>query len=74
MGGKLVPEVVTFKGIKVGRFEVTAAQYAQFEPERVVPPGRENFPVAGVSFDEARACKPRRLMISISRCSTVFPR
>lgn len=54
VSGKLVPEIVTFKGIKTGRFEVTAAQYAQFETGRLIPPGRENFPVDGVSFDEAR--------------------
>ena len=31
--GVLVPETVIFEGIQVGRFEVTRAQYAEFDSE-----------------------------------------
>ncbi|MGZ5468029.1 MAG: prolyl oligopeptidase family serine peptidase [Candidatus Aminicenantales bacterium] len=51
----LVPEVVKRGGLEIGRFEVTRAQYASFDPKRKPAPGTENFPVTGVTFDEARA-------------------
>ena len=51
----LIPEVVKRGGLEVGRFEVTRAQYASFDPKRKPVPGTENFPVTGVTFDEARA-------------------
>ncbi len=51
---KLIPEVAQFKGIKVGRFEVTRAQFAQFDAAYVVPAGRENFPASGITFKQAR--------------------
>jgi formylglycine-generating enzyme required for sulfatase activity len=50
----LIPEVAGFKGIKVGRFEVTHAQFAQFDANHAVPLGRENFPASGVTFEQAR--------------------
>lgn len=53
--GALVPEVVQYKGIKVGRFEVTRAQFAEFDPTRRPSPGQENHPAGGVSFEQARA-------------------
>ncbi|MEN6560274.1 MAG: prolyl oligopeptidase family serine peptidase [Acidobacteriota bacterium] len=53
--GALVPEAVKRAGLEVGRFEVTRAQYAAFDPKRQPAPGQENFPATGVTFDEARA-------------------
>lgn len=53
--GKLVPEAVPFRKLLVGRFEVTRAQFAQFDASFRVQPGRENFPAGGVTFEKARA-------------------
>lgn len=52
--GKLIPETVEHEGLQVGRFEVTRAQYREFDPKFVVEPGRENYPVNGVTFEQAR--------------------
>lgn len=54
-GGSLVPETVEFGGMKVGRFEVTRAQWAAFDDGFEVEPGTENLPITGVSFERARA-------------------
>ena len=53
--GKLLPEMVKFRGLTVSRFEVTRAQFAEFNPNYPVSPGRENFPATGVSFEQAKA-------------------
>lgn len=53
--GRLVPEVVTYNSLAIGRFEVTRAQFAEFDPSYTVPPGRENFPASGLTFDQAKA-------------------
>jgi dipeptidyl aminopeptidase/acylaminoacyl peptidase len=53
--GVLVPETVPFEGLHVGRFEVTQAQYAQFDKAYAVEPGRENYPAHGIAFAQARA-------------------
>ena len=53
--GVLVPETVPYQGDEVGRFEVTRAQYAAFDPQAAVVPGGENFPAAGISFARAQA-------------------
>jgi dienelactone hydrolase len=50
---KLVPEAVEFNGSKVGRFEVTRAQFAQFDATYAVPLGRENFPANAITFEQA---------------------
>ena len=50
---KLVPEMIEFKGLKVGRFEVTRAQFAEFDPGYPVPVGRENFPASAITFAQA---------------------
>jgi dienelactone hydrolase len=52
--GVLVPETVERGGLRVGRFEVTRAQFAEFDKGYRVEPGRENFPAAGVGFAQAR--------------------
>jgi formylglycine-generating enzyme required for sulfatase activity len=54
-GGPLIPEVVKKGDLEIGRFEVTRAQYAAFEPGFVVAPGTENYPANGVPFEKARA-------------------
>jgi dipeptidyl aminopeptidase/acylaminoacyl peptidase len=53
--GVLVPEVVEYRGIEIGRFEVTRAQYAAFDPDYSYEPGTGNYPANGVTFDRARA-------------------
>ena len=52
--GALVPEIVDLEGIKAGRFEVTRAQFAAFDPSYRVVDGTENYPANGVSYDTAR--------------------
>ena len=53
--GILVPETVSFAGLEVGRFEVTRAQYRQFDPDHAPAPGEEDLPVTGVGIEQARA-------------------
>jgi formylglycine-generating enzyme required for sulfatase activity len=52
---RLIPETVRHEGLEVGRFEVTAAQFAEFERGYKVEPGQENYPAHGVRFEEAQA-------------------
>jgi dipeptidyl aminopeptidase/acylaminoacyl peptidase len=52
--GVLVPETVAFEGIEVGRFEVTLAQYAEFDKGCKVEPGKENYPVTGITCEKAQ--------------------
>lgn len=53
--GTLIPEVVKHKGLELGRFEVTRAQFATFERTYRIDPGTENFPANGITFEQARA-------------------
>ncbi len=53
-GGVLCPETVHFAGMEVGRFEVTRAQWAAFSGE-AVEAGNQDLPVAGVSYEQAKA-------------------
>ncbi|MGH9760510.1 MAG: prolyl oligopeptidase family serine peptidase [Blastocatellia bacterium] len=55
VNGALAPETVDFKGIQVGRFEVTRAQFAQFDKAYRVEPGKENYPANNITLDQARA-------------------
>jgi dipeptidyl aminopeptidase/acylaminoacyl peptidase len=69
IGGVLAPEVVEMEGIEIGRFEVTRAQYAEFDHEHrfpggagnshgsadKFPQGTGNYPASGMTFDEATA-------------------
>jgi dipeptidyl aminopeptidase/acylaminoacyl peptidase len=52
--GELVPETVAYQGLRLGRFEVTRAQFARFDKTYKVDPGKENYPATGVSFKQAR--------------------
>jgi len=51
----LIPEVVKYEGLEIGRFEVTRAQYAAFDPSYKIEPGTDNYPASGVTFENARA-------------------
>ncbi len=53
--GVLAPETIAFKDLKIGRFEVTRAQYAQFDKGYKIEPGTENYPATGMSFEQAKA-------------------
>ncbi len=53
-GGILIPEVAKAGELEVGRFEVTRAQYRQFDKTYAVDPGTENFPASGITFAQAR--------------------
>jgi dipeptidyl aminopeptidase/acylaminoacyl peptidase len=53
VNGALVPETVAFHGLEIGRFEVTRAQFAAFDPALQVAAGGENLPVTGLSFARA---------------------
>jgi len=51
----LIPEVVPRGELNIGRFEVTRAQFAAFDPNYKVPPGTENYPANGITFEQAKA-------------------
>lgn len=53
--GVLVPEVVRAGGLELGRFEVTRAQYAAFDPTYRFPAGSAELPASGITFERARA-------------------
>ncbi|HEY6331248.1 MAG TPA: prolyl oligopeptidase family serine peptidase, partial [Blastocatellia bacterium] len=53
--GALVPETVDYNGITVGRFEITRAQYNQFDKDYEVASGKENYPASGITYDQAVA-------------------
>ncbi len=51
----LIPEVVKRDALEIGRFEVTRAQFAVFNPTYKTEPGTENFPASGITFEQAQA-------------------
>jgi poly(3-hydroxybutyrate) depolymerase len=53
--GVLVPEVVKRGRLLVGRFEITRAQYREFDKTYPVEPGKENHPANGITFAKASA-------------------
>ena len=53
--GILVPETIEYKKLRIGRFEVTRAQFAQFDKKYQVEPGTENYPANDISFAQAKA-------------------
>ncbi len=55
VNGVLAPETVKYEGLEVGRFEVTRAQYAQFDKQYAVEPGKESYPAHGIGFEQAKA-------------------
>jgi formylglycine-generating enzyme required for sulfatase activity len=48
------PETVVRGEIEIGRFEVTRAQYAAFEPKYRFEAGTADYPATGISFEEAK--------------------
>jgi dipeptidyl aminopeptidase/acylaminoacyl peptidase len=54
-GSVLVPETVRYGALQVGRFEVTRAQFAAFDRNYKVEPGKENYPAGEVTFERAKA-------------------
>ena len=54
-GKALVPEVVKRGDLEVGRFEVTRAQHATFDPKYRSAPGTENYPATDIPFGRAKA-------------------
>ena len=55
--GILVPETVRFGNLKfeIGRFEITRAQFQAFETSYKFELGTENYPVNGITFEQAQA-------------------
>jgi dipeptidyl aminopeptidase/acylaminoacyl peptidase len=53
--GKLVPEAVRHGRLRVGRFEVTRAQYAAFDPKYRFAAGTDDYPASGITFEQAKA-------------------
>ncbi|MGB9005532.1 MAG: prolyl oligopeptidase family serine peptidase [Candidatus Aminicenantales bacterium] len=51
----LIPETVKRGNLEVGRFEVTRAQYAAFDPAYLVEAGRDNYPANNIPFEKAKA-------------------
>jgi dipeptidyl aminopeptidase/acylaminoacyl peptidase len=51
----LVPEVVNYQVLQLGRMEVTRAQYAAFDRNCKFDAGTENYPASGISFENAQA-------------------
>jgi hypothetical protein len=50
----LIPETIEYKSIHVGRFEVTRAQFKAFDAGYDVASETDNFPVTGITFDQAK--------------------
>jgi hypothetical protein len=55
VNGVLVPETVTRDSLEVGRFEVTRAQWKEFDASYAIEPGTGNYPITDVTFDRAQA-------------------
>ena len=49
----LVPEIVAYRGMEVGRFEVTRAQFAEFDPNYKFDSVTANHPATGITFRQA---------------------
>jgi dipeptidyl aminopeptidase/acylaminoacyl peptidase len=51
----LVPEVVQRGDLQIGRFEVTRAQFEEFDKNYKLEPGTQNYPASGITFDQAKS-------------------
>jgi len=51
----LIPEVVKHGELEVGRFEVTRAQFAEFDKNCKFDAGTENYPANGITLEQAKA-------------------
>jgi len=54
VAGVLAPETVRRDSLEVGRFEVTRAQWKEFDPAFDVPEGTANWPAGGITFERAQ--------------------
>lgn len=52
--GMLVPETVAHGKLRLGRFEITRAQFTAFDPKSPIEVGKENFPAHRLTFAQAR--------------------
>jgi dipeptidyl aminopeptidase/acylaminoacyl peptidase len=50
----LIPEVVKRGDLEIGRYEVTRAQFVEFDKGYKLEPGVENYPANGISLDQAK--------------------
>ncbi len=50
----LIPEVVKRGALEIGRFEVTRAQYAEFDHTYKVDSGTDNYPASGITLENAK--------------------
>jgi dipeptidyl aminopeptidase/acylaminoacyl peptidase len=50
----LIPEVLKRGDLEIGRFEVTRAQFAEFDKTYKMDPGTENYPANGATLDQAK--------------------
>jgi formylglycine-generating enzyme required for sulfatase activity len=51
----LIPEVVKRGDLEIARFEVTRAQFAEFDKGYKLDTGMENYPANGITLDQAKA-------------------
>jgi len=51
----LIPEVVKRGELGIGRFEVTRAQFAEFDKNYKFDAGTENYPANGITLEQAKA-------------------
>ena len=51
----LIPEVVKRGDLEIGRYEVTRAQFVQFDSSYKLESGVENYPANGIKLDQAKA-------------------
>ena len=51
----LIPEVVKRGDLEIGRFEVTRAQFTEFDKNYKLDAGTENYPANGITLDHAKA-------------------
>jgi dipeptidyl aminopeptidase/acylaminoacyl peptidase len=51
----VIPEVVKRGDLEIGRFEVTRAQFAEYDKTYKIEPGTENYPANGITLEQAKA-------------------
>jgi len=52
--GILAPEMVKHDDLMISRFEITRAQFNEFQTDYPLPEGTENYPASEISFEDAR--------------------
>ena len=50
-----LPELVKRGDLEIGRFEVTRAQYADYDKKYRILPSTDNYPANGITLDQAKA-------------------